>query len=270
MTRILEFSSGHALISAIMICAATFGAAPASAEAPSTGVGEEASDSAGLAGCYDVTGVDSEELSYSGELCITVVGDQLYELIWTQMEEDEGQVVYNGRGVSMGEDLFAVWSEDKSRNDCYLHLFDIDLSNGSLSGLRVDVNGATGTQKAIRKGGSSLDWDTPGQLSGSYALESSGESAGDALTVTHLQVEYEDAYSFQWSGGTDLEGVGVRENDSIVVVAKPVDQMSGTCGLITYTRHPESRSLEGAFYTPGSLRGETPRRRGEETAIRRQ
>ena len=230
-----------------------------------------AGDPAGLAGCYDVTGFDSEELSYTGTLCITVLGNQLYELIWTQMEEDEGRVVYKGRGVSMGDDLFAVWSEDGSEYECYLHLFDIDIVDGTLSGLRVNVNGATSSQTAAREGGRrSFDWSRPGQLAGSYVLEGSEGITGGRLEVMHLPVDDDDAYSFRWSGGTELEGVGVREDNAVVVVANPVGQMSGTCGSITYTKNKESGELLGTFYTPDSLKGTTPRRRGEETASPRE
>ncbi len=228
-------------------------------------------DPAGLAGCYDVTGFDSEGLSYSGALCITVLGNRLYELTWTQMEEDEGLVVYKGRGVSVGDDLFAVWSEDGSEYDCYLHLFDIDIGDGTLNGLRVSVNGATSSQTATREGShTSFDWSEPGQLAGSYVLEGSKETIGEHLEVIHIQIEEDDAYSFRWSGGVDLEGVGVREDNAVVVVANPVGQMSGTCGSITYTKSADNRNLVGTFYTPDSLRGATPRRRGEETATARE
>ncbi len=233
--------------------------------------GEGAEDRAGLAGCYDVTGFDTEGESYTGALCIAVLGDLLYELTWTQMEEDEGQVVYNGRGVSMGDDLFAVWSEDGTEYDCYLHLFDIDLVDGILNGLRVNVNGDTSTQTATREGtGISLDWSEAGQLAGRYGLEGSGGINGHSLTVAHLPNDDDDAYDFRWSGGTDLEGVGVREDNTIVVVANPVGQMSGTCGSITYTKNTGGRSLTGTFYTPDSLRGTTAKRRGEETATPRE
>lgn len=232
--------------------------------------GEGAKDPAGLAGCYDVAGFDTEEVSYTGVLCITVLGDLLYELTWTQKEEDEGHVVYKGRGVAVGDDLFAVWSEDGTEYDCYLHLFDIDIGDGALSGLRVNVNGATSSQTGTREGtGTSLDWSEAGQLAGSYVLEGTDEFNGKMLTVAHLQIEQDDAYSFRWSGDTDLEGVGVREENAIVVVANPVGQMSGTCGSITYTKKEDNRKLEGTFYTPNSLRGTTPRRRGEETATPR-
>jgi hypothetical protein len=232
---------------------------------------DAAEDPAGLAGCYDVTGFDSEGLSYSGALCITVLGNRLYGLTWTQMEEDEGLVVYKGRGVSVGDDLFAVWSEDGSEYDCYLHLFDIDIGNGTLNGLRVNVNGATSSQTATREGShTSFDWSEPGQLAGSYDLEGSNETTGEHLEVIHIQIEDDDAYSFRWSGGVDLEGVGVREDNAVVVVANPVGQMSGTCGSITYTKVADSRDLVGTFYTPDSLRGATPRRRGEETATARE
>jgi hypothetical protein len=232
--------------------------------------GEGAKDPAGLAGCYDVTGIETEALPYTGSLCIKVLGDLLYELTWTQ-EEDEGHVVYNGRGVSVGDDLFAVWSEDGSEYNCYLHLFDIDTDEGTLNGLRVNVKGATSTQTATRKKSpKSLNWSEPGQLSGSYTLEGSDEFNGKRLKVKHLPIHDDDAYSFRWSGDTDLEGVGVREENAIVVVANPVGQMAGTCGSITYTKKPDDRTLVGTFYTPDSLRGATKRRRGEETATPRE
>lgn len=232
--------------------------------------GEGETDRAGLVGCYDVTGVDTKEGRYTGVLCIAGLGDLLYELTWTQDEEDEGLVVYEGRGVSVGDDLFAVWREKGTDYDCYLHLFDIDIGDGALSGLRVNVNGATSSQTGTREGtGTSLDWSEAGQLAGSYVLEGTDEFNGKMLTVAHLQIEQDDAYSFRWSGDTDLEGVGVREENAIVVVANPVGQMSGTCGSITYTKKEDNRKLEGTFYTPHSLRGTTPRRRGEETATPR-
>jgi hypothetical protein len=232
--------------------------------------GENAKDPAGLAGCYDVTGIETEGVPYTGSLCITVLGDLLYELTWTQ-EEDEGQVVYNGRGVSVGDDLFAVWSEGGSGYKCYLHLFDIDTGDGTLNGLRVNVQGSTSAQKATHKGSpKQLNWSEPGQLSGSYTLEGSDEFDGKRLKVKHLPITEEDAYSFRWSGGTDLEGVGVREENAIVVVANPVGQVAGTCGSITYTKNADDRTLVGTFYTPDSLRGATQRRRGEETATPRE
>ena len=233
--------------------------------------GEGTKDPAGLVGCYDVTGFDTEEVSYSGALCITVLGDLLFELTWTQMEEDEGLVVYNGRGVSVGDDLFAVWSEDGTEYDCYLHLFDIDIGDGTLYGMRVNVNGATSSQTGTREGpDTSLDWGEAGQLAGSYVLEGSDEFTGKRLTVTHLPIDDDDVFSFRWSGGTELEGVGVREDSTVVVVANPVGQRSGTCGSITYTKNKDNRKLVGTFYTTNSLRGTTPRRRGEETATPRE
>lgn len=233
--------------------------------------GEGGRDPAGLAGCYDVTGFDTEGEPYSGALCITLLGDLLFELTWTQMEEDEGLVVYNGRGVSVGDDLFAVWSEDGGEYDCYLHLFDIDFDDGSLNGVRVNVNGATSSQTGTREGThTSSDWSGAGRLAGSYALESSDEFNGKRLTVTHLPIDDVDAYSFRWSGATDLEGVGVREDNAVVVVANPVGQTSGTCGSITYTKNRDNRELVGTFYTPDSLRGMTTKRRGEETATPRE
>lgn len=229
--------------------------------------GERDKDPAGLAGCYEVTGFGTDQGAYTGALCIKVLGDLLFDLTWTQNEEDEGLVVYNGRGVSVGDDLFAVWSEDGTEYDCYLHLFDIDVADGTLNGVRVNVTGATSSQTGTREGSTtSLDWSEPGQLAGSYVLEGSDEFNGKRLTVTHVPIEDDDAYSFHWSGDTDLEGVGVREDNTVAVVANPVGQMSGTCGSITYTKNREDRSLVGTFYTPDSLRGATPVRRGEETA----
>jgi hypothetical protein len=271
---VVSFVFVAALLPAV-ICAATPVGAEVKIETDGDGNaqldGEGAKDPAGLAGCYDVTGFDTEGEPYSGALCITLLGDLLFELTWTQMEEDEGLVIYNGRGVSVGDDLFAVWSEDGTEYDCYLHLFDIDFGDGTLNGLRVNVNGATSSQTATREGTqTSLDWSESGQLTGSYDLESSEESTGNRLTVTHLPTDNDDAYSFRWSGGTDLEGVGVREDNAVVVVANPVGQMSGTCGSITYTRNKNNRELVGTFYTPDSLRGATSRRRGEETATPRE
>ena len=232
--------------------------------------GERVKDPAGLAGCYDVTGFDTLAVSYTGELCITDLGNLLYELTWTQMEDDEGHVVYNGRGVSVGDDLFAVWSEDGTEYDCYLHLFDIDISDGTLNGLRVNVNGATSSQTAQRKGsGKSLNLSETSQLAGSYVLEGSDEFSGKRLKVTHLPIDEDDAYSFHWSGDADLEGVGVSNGNAVVVVANPVGQVTGTCGSITYKKNKDNRNLVGTFYTPDSLRGTTQRRRGEETATPR-
>jgi hypothetical protein len=229
--------------------------------------GDEAVDRGGLAGCYDVTGVDTFEMPYTGTLCIAVLGDLLYDLTWTQMEEDEGHVVYKGRGVSSGDDLFAVWSEDRTEYACYLHLFDIDVGDGSLNGLRVDVSGPTSAQNASRTGGGrSLDLGKAGQLAGSYVLDGSDEYTGEKLNVTRLPINDDDAYTFRWSGETDLEGVGVRRGDSVIVVANPIGQVSGTCGSITYSKKDGGRTLVGSFYSPDSLKGTTPTRRGEETA----
>jgi len=271
---LVSFVFVAALLSAVVCAATPVGAEIKRATDGADNVqldGGEAMDPAGLAGCYDVTGFDTEDGSYTGALCITVLGDLLYELTWTQMEEDEGHVVYHGRGVFLGDDLFAVWSEDGTEYDCYLHLFDIDIGDGTLQGLRVNVNGATSSQSATRqRTGTSVNWSEAGLLAGSYALESSDEFNGKLLTVTHLPIDDVDAYSFRWSGAKDLEGVGVREDNAVVVVANPVGQMSGTCGSITYTKNKDNRELVGTFYTPDSLRGTTPRRRGEETATPRE
>jgi hypothetical protein len=234
---------------------------------PVQGEGEGVKDRAGLAGCYDLAGVDTQELPYSGTFCIEVLGDLLYELTWTLMEEDEGLVVYTGRGVSMGDDLFAVWRESGTDYDCFLHLFEIDIADGTLNGLQINMSGTTSSQTATRGGsGVPLDWSEAGQLAGSYALEGSDEHTGELLTVTHLPIETDDAYSFRWSGDTGLEGVGVRDGNSIFVVANPIGQMGGTCGSITYAKNKGNRSLEGSYFTLDSLTGKTPRRRGEETA----
>jgi hypothetical protein len=232
--------------------------------------GEEAKDSAGLAGCYDLTGIDTFELPYSGTLCISVLGKLLYELEWTLVEEDEGLVVYNGRGVSGGNDLFAVWRESGTEYSCYLHLFDIDSVDGTLQGLRVNVNGGTSSQTGTRDETEiSLDWSEAGQLAGSYDLESSDGFNGKRLEVAHLPIAGDDAYTFRWIGDTELEGIGVREGNSISVVANPVGQRGGTCGSITFTRVDDTRELKGSFFTLDSLSGKAPRRRGEETATPR-
>jgi len=232
--------------------------------------GEGETDRAGLVGCYDVTGVDTKEGRYTGVLCIAGLGDLLYELTWTQDEEDEGLVVYEGRGVSVGDDLFAVWREKGTDYDCYLHLFDIDTANGTLDGPRVNVSGATSSQTGARNGTETpLDWSEPGQLAGSYVIESSDEYTGKGMTVSRLPVDGDDVYSFRWMGDTALEGVGVREDNSIAVIANPVGQAEGTCGSITFTKNRDNRKLVGSFFTLDSLRGKTSRRRGEETATPR-
>jgi hypothetical protein len=278
MARISETISVSVLVLAVVLSPLFCTPAPAAAESAVDDSGdderieeEDAEDPARLAGCYDLTGIDTEGYAYSGTLCIAVVGDLLYELTWTLVEEDEGLVVYDGRGVSGGDDLFAVWSESGPEYECYLHLFDIDSIDGSLHGLRVNTGGETSSQTGKRVGKElARDWSETGQLAGSYALESSDEYAGRRLKVTHLPVEGEDAYSFHWSGNTDLEGIGVREGNSIAVAANPVGQRGGTCGSISFTRVKDTRKLEGSYFTLGSLSGETPRKRGEETATPRE
>ena len=82
--------------------------------------------------------------------------------------------------------------------------------------MRVNVNGATSSQTGTREGtDTSLDWGEAGQLAGSYVLEGSDEFTGKRLTVTHLPIDDDDVFSFRWSGGTELEGVGVREDSTV-------------------------------------------------------
>jgi len=152
--------------------------------------GKVVKDRAGLAGCYDLAGVDTHELPYSGTFCIEVLGDLLYELTWTLMEEDEGLVVYTGRGVSMGDDLFAVWRESGTDYDCFLHLFEIDSADGTLNGLRINMSGTTSSQTATPGGsGVPLDWSEAGQLAGSFirfpsTVADSGISVSLSLKTT--------------------------------------------------------------------------------------
>ena len=89
------------------------------------------------------------------------------------------------------------------------------------------------------------------------------------MTVSHLPIDGDDVYSFRWTGDTVLEGVGVREDNSIAVIANPVGKAAGTCGSITFSRSKGDRKLVGSFFTLESLSGKTSRRRGQETATPR-
>ena len=152
-----------------------------------------------------------------------------------------------------------------------MHIFDIDVADGTLYGVRINVNGPTSSQTVTRDGTATpLDWSEAGQLAGSYVIEGSDEYTGKRLTVSHLPIDGDDVYSFRWSGDTDLEGVGLREGDVIFVFANPVGQQGGTCGTITFSSNEDNRKLEGSYYTLDSLSGKTLRRRGEETATPRE
>jgi len=263
-----------ALLSTVL-CAATSMGAEVTVENDDSNTaqleGEGGNDLAGLAGCYDIAGIETDDVPYSGTFCVTVLRELFYELTWTLENEVEEATAYGGLGVSVGNDLFSVWKESGTDYDCYLHLFEIDIVDGTLHGLRVSVDGNTSSQTGTRDGTDTpWDWGEVGRLAGSYVLKGSDEYSGRRLTVTHLPIDDEDAYTFGWFGDPDLEGVGVREGLSIVVVASPVGQVDRTCGSQTLTKTEGSRVLHGTFFTPDSLKGLTARRRGEETATPRE
>jgi len=76
MARIAGTPHVSFLVVAALLCSVPFVATPLGGE-----------DQTGLAGCYDLTGVDTDELPYSGTLCVTVLRDLLYELTWTLWQE---------------------------------------------------------------------------------------------------------------------------------------------------------------------------------------
>lgn len=257
-------------------CITTSGGAPDAGPEPVAGAGPEPVAGAALEGCYRVTGVSIEAETYEAEACISRSGDRLYKMV-VDYGADFDHFTESSVGVLTGSQLFEVWQGDTPGYECFLHMFEIESAGTSLSGLRVDARGNVSTQIATWTGSARPpEQDDAGLMTGLYTIESSDEFTGKELVVIRLEHGDQEVYSFRWLGdeaaepGTirPIEGVGVREDDTINVVASPGGQEVDSCGLTTYEVLPGGERLEGLYHSVESLFGRTALRYGTETLTR--
>jgi hypothetical protein len=185
-----------------------------------------------ISGNYSATGKNSDGGGdYVADVVVTN-RDDVYQFSW-----DSKGNKYDGVGVQVDEKVAVAYTTGTNGKGCGVVLYKIN-SDGSLDGKAGywGVNQKQ-TEKAKRTSGADLE--------GEYDVEGKNPDGGDykgKLTVKKAG----EGYNFSWSGGSSIEGFGVKQGDTV-----SVGFGGSQCGFVAYEIKSDG-SLDGKWGTSGS------------------